>query len=69
MTGLYNLGIDRPTEAVNLCILRGQHWAFRRGSVDLTWIPNMKSMRTGSQREDIKRVMDNIINKDNKIEL
>ena len=57
MSGLSREGIQHERETVNLCILRGQHWAFRRGRVELSWRPNMEDMRTGRGREDVKTVM------------
>ena len=51
-SGLFKDGISSPTEIVNICILRGEHWAFRRGKVDLTWIPNMETMRTGREKAE-----------------
>ena len=58
--GLDREGITRPVERLNLCILRGDHWAFRRGRVELSWRPDLDSMRTGRDQEDVKRVMERI---------
>ena len=49
-------------EIVNLCILRSGGWAFRRGSVQLTWIPNMETMRAGREVADVKKVMEKLTN-------
>ena len=50
ITGLTEEGILRPVESLNLCILRGQTWAFRRGRVELGWRPNLEDMRTGRDK-------------------
>lgn len=50
VTGLTEDGILHPVENLNLCILRGQHWAFRRGRVELGWRPSLDSMRTGRDK-------------------
>ena len=45
VTGLLESGVDEATKTVNLCILRGDHWVWRKGSVELRWIPDMESLR------------------------
>ena len=58
-----------PREIVNLCILRSGGWAFRRGSVELTWIPNMDAMRAGREVGDVKKVMEKLSGNTNTVEL
>ena len=43
--GLLESGIREPTDSVNLCILRGDSWVWRKGGVDLRWIPDMEAFR------------------------
>ena len=62
MSGLFTEGISAAREIVNLCILRTGGWAFRRGSVQLTWIPNMETMRAGREVADVKKVMEKLTN-------
>ena len=69
ISGLLEEGISSPREIVNLCILRSGGWAFRRGQVQLTWIPNMETMRAGREVSDVKKVMEKLNGNTNKVEL
>ena len=44
-SGLLDSGISEPTNKVNICILRGTSWVFRKGNVDLMWVPDLQSDR------------------------
>lgn len=44
-SGLLESGIKKPRDSVNLCILRGDSWVWRKGEVDLRWIPTMETLR------------------------
>ena len=44
-SGLLESRISEPTENVNICILRGTTWVWRKGKVDLMWVPHLESER------------------------
>ena len=69
ISGLVQEGISAPREIVNLCILRTGGWAFRRGKVQLAWIPNMESMRVGREIPDLKKVVEKMNGNTNTVEL
>ena len=60
MSGLVREGILTGRESVNLCILRTGGWTFRRGKVQLTWIPNMETMRVGRDKQEVKKVVEQL---------
>ena len=69
ISGLVREGILAARESVNLCILRTGGWAFRRGKVQLTWIPNMETMRVGRDVQDVKKVVEKLHGNTNTEEL
>ena len=48
---LKTAGINTPQRNINLCILRQGGWVFRRGDVQLLWLPDQTGSRVTGREE------------------